>query len=57
MATAFRDAYQLTHKMYDGCEAAIKYAAKNPETLIPLGSNYHGYQSHQYKPEDVCPFR
>jgi hypothetical protein len=57
MATAFWAAYQSTHKMYDGCEAAIKYAAKNPEALIPLGSNYHGYQSHQYKPEDVCPFR
>jgi len=57
MATAFWKAYQSTHKMYDGCAAAIQYAAEHPEILIPLGSDYHGWQSHQYKPEDVCPFR
>jgi len=57
MATAFWDAYQSTHKMYDGCAAAIQYAAEHPEILIPLGSDYHGSQSKIYKPEDVCPFR
>jgi len=57
MATAFWNAYQSTHKMYDGCAAAIQYAAEHPEILIPLGSDYHGSQSHNYKPEDVCPFR
>jgi hypothetical protein len=57
MATAFWNAYQSTHKMYDGCAAAIQYAAEHPDILIPLGSDYHGSQSHQYKPEDVCPFR
>jgi hypothetical protein len=57
MATAFWDAYQSTHKMYAGCAAAIEYAAEHPDILIPLGSDYHGAQSHQYKPEDVCPFR
>jgi len=57
MATAFWKAYQSTHKMYDGCAAAIQYAAEHPDILIPLGSDYHGWQSHQYKPEDVCPFR
>lgn len=57
MATAFWEAYQSTHKMYDGCAAAIQYAAKHPEILIPLGSDYHGWQSHTYVPEDVCPFR
>ena len=57
MATAFWNAYQSTHKMYDGCAAAIEYAAEHPEILTPLGSDYHGLQSHQYKPEDVCPFR
>ncbi len=57
MASAFWDAYQSTHKMYDGCAAAIQYAAVHPEILTPLGSDYHGSQSHQYKPEDVCPFR
>lgn len=57
MATAFRDAYQSTHKIYAGCAAAIEYAAKQPEILVPLGSDYHGEQSHTYVPEDVCPFR
>jgi len=57
MATAFWDAYQSTHKMYAGCAAAIQYAAEHPDILIPLGSDYHGWQSHIYKPEDVCPFR
>lgn len=57
MATAFWDAYQSTHKMYDGCAAAIQYAVEHPEILIPLGSDYHGSQSHIYKPADMCPFR
>ena len=57
MATAFWNAYQSTHKMYDGCAAAIQYAAEHPEILVPLGSDYHGAQAKIYKPEDVCPFR
>ena len=57
MATAFWEAYQSTHKMYDGCAAAIQYAAEHPEILILLGSDYHGWQSKIYEPEDVCPFR
>jgi hypothetical protein len=57
MATAFWDAYQSKHKMYDGCAAAIGYAAAHPEILIPLGSDYHGAQSHRYVLADVCPFR
>ncbi|HEU0294845.1 MAG TPA: hypothetical protein VFR47_19035, partial [Anaerolineales bacterium] len=57
MATAFWEAYQSTHKMHDGCAAAIQYAAEHPEILIPLGSDYHGAQSHIYVPADVCPFR
>jgi len=57
MATAFWEAYQSTHKMYDGCAASIQYAAENPEILVPLGSDYHGSQSHTYVPADVCPFR
>jgi len=57
MATAFWNAYQSTHKMYDGCAAAIQYAVEHPEILIPLGSDYHGAQSHTYVPADVCPFR
>lgn len=57
MATAFWEAYQSTHKMYDGCAAAIQYAVEHPQILTPLGSDYHGWQSHTYVPADVCPFR
>ena len=57
MATAFWESYQSTHRMYDGCAAAIQYAVEHPEILIPLGSDYHGWQSHIYEPADVCPFR
>jgi hypothetical protein len=57
MATAFWEAYQPTRKMYDGCAAAIQYAVEHPEILTPLGSDYHGWQSHTYVPADVCPFR
>jgi hypothetical protein len=57
MATAFWEAYQSTQRMYDGCAAAIQYAVEHPEILTPLGSDYHGWQSHIYVPADVCPFR
>ena len=57
MASVFWETYQSTHKMYDGCAAAIQYAGEHPEILIPLGSDYHGSQSHIYVPADVCPFR
>ncbi len=57
MAIAFWEAYQSTHKMYDGCATAIQFAIEHPEILIPLGSDYHGWQSHTYEPADVCPFR
>ena len=57
MAAAFWNAYQSTHKMYDGCATSIQYAAEHPEILTQLGSDYHGSQSHTYVPADVCPFR
>jgi len=57
MATAFWEAYQSTHQMYDGCAAAIQYAVEHPEILVSLGSDYHGGYSHTYVPADVCPFR
>jgi len=57
MASAFWKAYQSSQKMVDGCGAAIQYAAEHAEILVPLGSDYHGAQSHIYVPADVCPFR
>jgi hypothetical protein len=56
MANKFWGAYQSTRKMYDGY-AAIEYAVEHSGILIPLGSDYHGSQSHIYVPADVCPFR
>ncbi|MEW6287532.1 MAG: hypothetical protein AB1509_15020 [Chloroflexota bacterium] len=57
MASKFWEAYQSTRRMYDGCAAAIQYAVEHPDILVPLGSDYHGWQSHIYEPADVCPFR
>ncbi len=57
MAAAFWDTYQPGQKMFDGCTAAIAYADAHPEILTPLGSDYHGWQSHIYTAADVCPFR
>lgn len=57
MATRFLNSYQSHQEIYDGCRAAIEYAAEDPEILTPLGSEYHGWQSHTYAPADICPFR
>ncbi|MBI5945915.1 MAG: hypothetical protein HY864_16260 [Chloroflexi bacterium] len=57
MTTTFWESYQSTHKMYDGCAAAIQYAAEHPEISILLGFDYYNWQSHFYVPADVCPFR
>ncbi len=57
MASQFWDAYQSTGKLYNACAAAIAFADAHPEILTPLGSDYHGSQSHIYVPADVCPFR
>jgi hypothetical protein len=57
MANEFWNAYQTTQQMYEGCVAAIEYAQEHPDILAPLGSDYHGRQSHFYEPSDVCPFR
>lgn len=56
MAAAFWASYQTTPQIASACAHAIAYAGQHPEILIPLGSDYHGDQSRQYKPEDVCPF-
>ncbi len=57
MARDFWQAYQQNQNMTEACGAAITYAALHPEILIPLGSDYHGWQSHTYEPAEVCPFR
>ena len=57
MAGAFRTALNDGHDLTAACGAAIQYASEHPDILIPLGSDYHGWQSILYKPEDVCPHR
>lgn len=57
MAAAFWNEYQSSHDLTAACGMAVEYAAAHPDILIPLGSDYHGMQSHTYQPEDVCPFR
>ena len=57
MAKEFWQTYQQNQNMTDACGAAIYYAAIHPEILTPLGSDYHGWQSHTYQPADICPFR
>jgi hypothetical protein len=57
MATDFWNAYQSSGLMYEACAAAIAYADSHPEILTPLGSFDHGWQSLEYTPADVCPFR
>jgi hypothetical protein len=57
MAAAFWNEYQSSRDMTAACGMAVEDAAAHPDILIPLGSDYHGMQSHTYEPGDVCPFR
>lgn len=57
MAAAFWDAHQSSRGMYNACAAAIAYADEHPEILSPFGGGYHGFQSLEHAPADVCPFR
>ncbi|MBC7879173.1 MAG: hypothetical protein H7Y59_18545 [Anaerolineales bacterium] len=54
LGAEFWDEYQLSSDINKSCAKAIGYATEHPELLAPLGSDYHGYQSKIYKPEDVC---
>jgi tetratricopeptide (TPR) repeat protein len=54
MATGFWFEYQSSGDMVKACQKAIDYAATHSEILTPIGSDYHGWQSQIYKPEDVC---
>ncbi len=54
MASTFWEEYQSADFHYVGCAAAIQYAVEHPEILVPLGSDYHAWQSHIYEPVDVC---
>jgi hypothetical protein len=58
MAAAFWTEYQASQDIGQACNKAVEYATANTElTLTYIGSDYHGWQSHYYKPIDVCPFK
>jgi hypothetical protein len=58
MATEFWHKYKISYNLQQACEKAIKYAEVNGERILGyLGSDYHGFQSRTYQPEDVCPLK
>ena len=58
LATAFWDDFTATLDLSSACLKAMGFAiSKRSEILPSLGSEHHGYQSQQYRPEDICPFR
>jgi hypothetical protein len=57
MATEFWNEYQTSHDIGQACNQSVEYARSHSEILTYLGSDYHGWQSHEYAPEDVCPFK
>lgn len=57
MAKAFWANYQSAQNIENACSQAIAYATQNSGILTYLGSDYHGWQSKDYKPEDTCPFK
>lgn len=61
MATAFWNEYQSSQDIGLACVQAVAYAAAHPEILSPLGNvdgeNWHGIQSLDYEPGDVCPVK
>lgn len=57
MAQAFWEDYQASQDIGQACGKAVAYATAHADSLTYLGSDYHGLQSHIYKPDDVCPFK
>jgi hypothetical protein len=57
MATILWSEYQKTNSLEQSCLPVIDYVKSHPEILAPLGDDEHGFQSHIYVAEDVCPFK
>lgn len=63
LASAFWQNYQASKNIQSACQQAIQFAGNNEhEVFYYVGNidneeNWHGEQSHQYEPEDVCPFQ
>jgi hypothetical protein len=58
MAHAFWADYVSSGNIGQACGKAIELAMLNEEEATRyIGSNYHGWQSLQYQPKDLCPFK
>jgi hypothetical protein len=57
MADKFWIEFQASNSIGLACLKAIDYARENQGILRYLGSDFHGWQSHTYDPEDVCVFK
>lgn len=62
LAAAFWTEYQATLDIGKACTQAVKFAtARQTEIFFYIGDGeenyYHGWQSIDYKPKDICPFK
>jgi len=62
LAKAFWQEYQSTSDMRKSCVQTIKFVTANQtEVFFYIGNSgedyYHGWQSIDYKPKDICPFK
>jgi hypothetical protein len=56
MARVFWIEYKNTKSLEQSCKPTITYVQNHKEILGALGDYDHGFQSHYYVPEDICPF-
>lgn len=57
MGTILWNEYQASNDLAESCKLVVEYAASHLEILTVLGDTLHGFESHIYVPEDVCPFK
>ncbi len=58
LATVFWNSYRESQDIGVACEAATEYATMNDDLILsPLGSDFYGFYSRDYSPDDICPFK
>jgi hypothetical protein len=55
LAGLFWQAYPPAASLADGCRPVVAYVTQHPEIMDPIGASWHGWESLQYQPTDVCP--
>ena len=55
LGEAFWQAFQVTQDVGQACNQALESMA-DPDEIIYWLSGYHGFQSPNYQPVDLCPF-